>query len=107
MKARSIALCLGLSLVTVCFAASAWEKLSYKPKEGFVPDERTAIAIAVAVWTPIYGEKQIAGEKPYVATLKDGIWTVEGSLPKGWTGGVAIAEIAQSDGRIIAVVHGK
>jgi hypothetical protein len=107
MKARSIALCIGLSLVTACFAASVWEKLSYKPKEGFVPDERTAIAIAVAVWTPIYGEKQIAGEKPYTATLKDGIWTVQGSVPKGWTGGAAIAEISKADGRVIAVIHEK
>jgi hypothetical protein len=107
MKARSIAVGLSLALVTACFAASAWEKLSYKPKEGFVPDERTAIAIAVAVWTPIYGEKQIADEKPYRAALKDGVWTVEGSLPKGALGGVAIAEISKADGRIIAVIHGK
>lgn len=107
MKARAILLCVGLSLATVCFAASAWEKLSYKPKGGFVPDERTAIAIAVAVWTPIYGEKEIADQKPYKASLKDGIWTIEGSLPKDTLGGVAIAEISKADGRIIAVVHEK
>ena len=97
--------CASLAMASVCIAASAWEKLSFKPKDGFVPDERTAIAIAVAVWSPIYGEKQIASEKPYKASLKDGIWTVEGSLPKGMLGGVAIAEIAKSDGRIIAVIH--
>jgi hypothetical protein len=107
MKTRTILLFLNLSFATVCFAASVWEKLSYKPKEGFVPDERTAAAITVAVWTPIYGEKQIASGKPYAAILKEGIWTVEGSSPKGWVGGVAIAEIAQSDGRIIAVVARK
>ncbi len=105
MKARAITICACLAAVSACIAASAWEKLSYKPKNGFVPDERTAIAIAVAVWTPIYGEKQIAGEKPYKARLKDGIWTVEGSLPEGFLGGVAIAEIAKEDGRIIAVIH--
>jgi len=45
-----------------------------KPKAGFVPDEKTAIAIAVAVWTPIYGEKNIQKEKPFKAVLKDGVW---------------------------------
>ncbi len=105
MKVRPFVIYLSLTIVTAGLAASVWQKLSHKPKEGFVPDERTAIAIAIAVWTPIYGEKQIAGEKPYTASLKDGIWTVQGTLPKGWLGGVAIAEISKEDGRVIAVIH--
>ena len=82
---------------------------TYKPKDGYVPDARTAIRIAVAVWEPIYGAKQIAGEKPYHARLgTNGIWTVQGSLPKGdGDGGVAVAEIAKDDGRILRVSHGK
>jgi len=80
---------------------------SYKPKNGYVPDEQTAIAIAVAVWRSIYGEKQIEGEKPYKATLKDGIWTVTGSLPEGYAtvGGTATAEISQDSGCILRVIH--
>src|SRR4051812_11130494 len=31
----------------------------YTPKYGYVPNEATAIAIAVAVWIPIYGEGSI------------------------------------------------
>ena len=77
------------------------------PPQGLVPDAKTAIAIAVAVWTPIYGEKQIASEKPYTVKLANGQWTVTGSLPKGWLGGVAIAVIAKSDGRVLRVSHGK
>jgi hypothetical protein len=61
----------------------------------YVPDEQTAIAIAVAVWIPIYGRKQIESEKPSKATLKNGIWTVTGTLPEGYDGGTAVAEIAQ------------
>ena len=83
------------------------EKHNYKPKEGYVPDEETAIQIAVAVWMPIYGEKQIEGEKPYRAKLNNGIWTVEGTLPDEWVGGVAVVEIAKEDGRILRVSHGK
>src|SRR5437764_401937 len=64
--------------------------------------------IAVAIWEPIYGEDKIASEKPYQARLDTkGVWVVEGSLPKGWLGGVAIAEIAKDDGRILRVSHGK
>lgn len=80
---------------------------SYKPDAGFVPDEETAIAIAVAVWNPIYGKKHIDGEKPFHATLKNGVWSVSGSLPDGWVGGVAEAEISKEDGRILKIIHGK
>lgn len=78
-----------------------------RPPQGLVPDARTAISIAVAVWVPIYGEKQIESERPYRATLADGKWTVTGSLPKGWVGGTAIAVISRSDGQILRVSHGK
>lgn len=75
------------------------------PKNGFVPDEKTAIAIAVAVWSPIYGAEQIQSEKPFTAVLKGGVWHVEGTLPKGTAGGVATADISQKDARIIRVIH--
>jgi hypothetical protein len=77
------------------------------PPAGDVPDAATAIKIAVAVWEPIYGARQIAGEKPYHAALQNGVWTVTGSLPKNTPGGVAIAEIAKNDGRIIRISHSK
>jgi len=77
---------------------------AHEPK-GYVPDEQTAIAIAVAVWTPIYGKAQIENEKPYKARLSNGVWTVMGSLPAGYNGGTAVAEISQADGRILKVIH--
>lgn len=95
-----------LALPMSLFAEQA-QKHNYKPKEGYVPDEETAIKIAVAVWTPIYGKEKIEREKPYRAALIKGIWHVTGSLPEGWVGGVAEAEIDKDDGRIIRVNHGK
>jgi len=70
------------------------------------------VRIAVAVWIPIYGERHIMSEQPFVATLKDSVWTVTGSLPsapKGsvTVGGTAVAKIAQRDGRILFVWHYK
>lgn len=95
-------------MVAVTMAASAQDlPYSYKPAAGYVPDATTAIRIAVAVWEPIYGEKVIASEKPYRATLKNGRWLVESSLPTSIDGGVAIAEISQSNAAVLRISHGK
>jgi hypothetical protein len=83
------------------------------PDRGFVPDEQTAIRIAEAVWIPIYGEKMIASERPFTATLKDDVWSVTGSVtglsdcPRGkvCVGGTAFAKIARRDGTILQVAH--
>ena len=85
---------------------------SYVPPEGYVPDSATAARIAEAVWIPIYGERQIREQRPYVARLHGEVWTVLGSfppLPPGelWQGGVAEAEISKRDGRILRVSHGR
>ncbi|MBB6341948.1 hypothetical protein HNP49_002116 [Pseudomonas fluvialis] len=99
-------LILAFALLNIsAFASDA--KHTVTPENGLVPDAQTAISIAVAVWTPIYGEATIEDEQPYTATLSNGVWTVEGSLPKGWKGGVAIVEISQENGAILRVSHGK
>jgi hypothetical protein len=80
----------------------------YVPPNGFVPDSGTAVRVAVAVWIPIYGASQIRSEQPYVATLKDGVWTVTSTLPRQYNrGGVAMARISKRDGRILFVLHGQ
>ena len=95
-----------LTAIPPCLAEES-QKHSFIPKDGFVPDKETAIRIAEAVWIPIYGAEKINSEKPFKVTLNEGIWTVEGALPEGLKGGVAVAEISQKDGRIIRVSHGK
>jgi hypothetical protein len=79
------------------------------PAAGAVPDARAAVAIAKAILTPIYGE-ELRGEESFHATLKGGLWTVQGTLNCGGQsckGGVAEIEIAKSDGRVILISHGK
>jgi hypothetical protein len=100
---RSLALL--ASSITIAFAEDS--KHTYMPPGGYVPDSRTAIKITVAIWEPIYGAAQLAREKPYHATLRDGVWTVTGSLPERTLGDVAIAEISKQDGRILRVSHFK
>ena len=94
-------------LICVASVAQTPARFSYKPPAGYIPDGATAIRIAVAVWEPIYGQKQIASEAPYSARLKDGVWLVEGHLPKGWVGGVAEIEIAKNTGEILRLSHGQ
>ncbi|MRR07966.1 MAG: hypothetical protein EG828_13750 [Deltaproteobacteria bacterium] len=103
----TVFLCL-LWVVLLCsvHAADA-PKHNYKPGAGYVPDEKTAISIAVAVWGPIYGTEKIEKEKPYSAKLMNGVWHVSGALSNGRVGGVAEAEIQKNDGRIIRISHGK
>src|SRR5437867_417935 len=103
---RTICLSLALLLSPRLVLAQGSAPAGYAPPKGFVPDSATAVRIAVAVWIPIYGERQIMSEQPFVATLKDSVWTVSGTLPRPYNqGGVAMAKIAKRDGRILFVLH--
>jgi hypothetical protein len=100
------------ALIIVTFALGQ----GYKPPSGYVPDSATAVRIAEAVLVPIYGKEHIESERPFTATLKGDIWTVEGTLRcsdgKGGTttecvGGVAVVKISKIDARILYMMHGK
>ena len=79
---------------------------AYIPKSGFVPNKTTAIKIAEAIWLPIYGER-IYKKKPYTVKLENGVWIIEGTLPRNSKGGVPYIEIQKTDGKILKVMHGK
>jgi len=93
--------------IAFTFGCSINKHLGYIPKEGFVPNETSAIKIAEAVWLPIYGEK-VYQNKPYKVKLEKGVWIIEGSLPSEFTqGGVPYIEIQKIDGKIIKLYHSK
>lgn len=100
-----------LSYVAIClmyFTGSAIANGGgYIPKDGFVPREEVAIQIAIAVWTPIYGEEKIENERPFKAVLVDDNWEVRGTLPTGMYGGTAFARISKQNGTILMVTHYK
>jgi hypothetical protein len=90
-------------------SAETREQHSYQPERGFVPDQATAVAIAEAVWLPIYGKETLNKERPFKAILNGDVWTVKGTVHwanKNDKGGIAVAEISRIDGRIIRVSHG-
>jgi hypothetical protein len=85
---------------------------SFTPKDGFVPNAETAVKIAEAVLTPVYGEKQILAERPFQAALAGDVWTVGGTLhcatPNArCNGGTAEVLISKSSGQILHMIHYK
>lgn len=94
------------NIIILCFCLVL--NLFSNSQKDIVPDEKTAIKIAEAVWSPRFG-KDIYKSKPFKATLEnDSIWHVKGTLPKRFTfGGVPHAFISKKDGRIVACFHGK
>lgn len=81
---------------------------SFMPAKGLVPDEGSAIAIATAVATPIYGLKQIDSESPLRADLKGGVWLVIGTMHcNDCEGGTLVVQIKRSNGEILFISHTK
>jgi hypothetical protein len=79
------------------------------PKDGFVPDQRTAVKIAEAVIEPIFGLQSLTNERPLVAKLKGGEWFVNGTAPTNidWRGGVVEVHINKTNGCITFLTHWK
>jgi hypothetical protein len=77
------------------------------------PDESTAVRIAEAVFTPIYGRSLVRAEHPFHARLEGNHWIVNGTLHKPRKsglivmGGTMTAEIDKATGRILDVYHAK
>jgi hypothetical protein len=74
---------------------------------------QAAVAIAKSSWSsiydkirsPAYSKADTARFEPYTATLKDGIWTVQGTIPPGYRGETLVTTVRAVDGfASIAVV---
>jgi NTF2 fold immunity protein len=72
MRATTFLFCL--------FLAAASFGQDVIPKTGYVPDSATALKVAEAVLIPVYGQAKIESQRPFTARLKDGVWTVSGTL---------------------------
>src|SRR5262245_61014477 len=100
-----------LMIATLCLSsASVAQNVPFQnvPKifecnGGVVSDNETAIRIAEAILFPVYGEDAIRGQRPYLVTLKDGKWTVDGTARPGFSGGCFHMVILQTDARIVEI----
>lgn len=97
----------------VCWGATIFAYSFGPPKNGFVPDEKTAVKIAEAILYPIYGEDLIKSEEPFVVHLKKDVWVIEGKpltkvidgAPRPVDGGEVHMEISKKDARVLKVIH--
>jgi len=64
-----------------------------EPKNGYVPDEKTAVKIAEAVLTPIYGKDNMRKAEPFQAISRNGVWTVFSTPKSPFTKGGGTPEI--------------
>ena len=102
----SVPFCLAFAVFMSSTVLADNSKHTFMPEQGYVPDAKTAIKIAEAIWLPIYGER-IYEKKPFVAKLQGEIWVIQGSLSSQMLGGVPTAEISKKTGEILKVSHGK
>jgi|SRR5882762_12847 hypothetical protein len=99
-----------LMLVVATGFSQTTEEASVRPQDGFVPDAKTAVKIGEAVLIPVYGEKQIDSERPFIAKLHGDVWTVAGTLNCGapqCDGGTAVVKISKTSGQILFMTHYK
>ena len=69
----------------------------------FVPDAKTALRIAEAVWEARFGEYIVVKYRPYQVKLEEDVWIIYGTSEDGSIrgGGVPTIKISRENGKII------
>jgi len=80
-------------------------ELSGLPSNGVIPDESTAIAVALAIFNPIWKKEYVEKWAPYHAQLRNNVWTVWGTLKSGSRGGTPQLRINKNDGKVLEIWH--
>jgi len=84
----------------------------FTPRDGFVPTQAVALAVAEAVLIPVYGKSVIDAERPFKAMLKNNVWTITGTVPCDGPpgavcpGGAAELRMSKRTGQILVMTHG-
>jgi hypothetical protein len=99
-------LVLSLGFAAICAAREQPKGGSFRPPTGYIPDKETALTVAIAVLTPIYGKELVDREQPFRVTEKKGVWVITGAPPPA-LGGVAEIHISRQTGEILFLMHSK
>ncbi len=75
------------------------------PANGLIPNEATAVAVAEAVFRPVFGEQETSKFEPYHAQLTADVWTVYGTLKQNSRGGTPMLRIQKTDGKALEIWH--
>jgi|SRR5882724_950677 len=110
---RTTALAIAFAMATQFVIGQSAEPASTQVR---VPDSAAAVTIAEKALSRIYGKRKIEAERPFSASLSKGVWHVGGTLycgkdnrtsgPGECDGGVAMADIRQTDGKVLKTGHG-
>jgi hypothetical protein len=79
MKTQLVSICAAV-LGGVLLGPSKEVEHNYVPKDGYIPNAKTAVRVATAVLEPIFGEDVVDRHIPFRAKLSNGNWTVEGVI---------------------------
>jgi hypothetical protein len=83
--------------------ATKWGQ-SYRPSNGYVPDQKTAIQVAKAILISVYGEVTVKNEETFTASLAGNIWTVKGAV-RPYPSGNAEVKLSKTDGAVLFLTH--
>ena len=96
----------GLTCVLHSYSDLTLRPTNTTPRTLAIPDEATAVAVGTAILRPVYGGL-LWSERPFRATLTNGVWWVRGSLPSGSKGGVAEVYLSQTNSAVLDLFHSK
>jgi hypothetical protein len=102
--AMVITRCFILLAVMICTPCQARSGV-HLPADGIVASEGVAVKIAEAILPVVFTEAEIAKFRPYKAHLKEGVWTVYGTLKRGSRGGTPTVRIQKKDGKVLEIWH--
>jgi hypothetical protein len=72
-----------------------------------LPNRETAARIAEVLLVRVYGRRQIDRQLPLDMAPEAQGWVATGRLKPTQVGGVAVVELARSDGRVVRMTHGR
>jgi len=73
-----------------------------------IKDRQSLIKYAEPILFQTYGKENILKEKPYKISFKNGVWSMDGTLPKQYTvGGTFHIVINARDGKVVKMIHYK
>lgn len=95
---------LGVVLLSVVLLFSGCQSGCQSGSSGARLSETEVLKIAEPAMAKRFPESY-PKHKPYHAELKDGIWTIRGTLPPDVLGGTPEATVRDSDGKLVEVFH--
>ncbi len=96
-----------VTCIVVVFMSAAVGCSNQNPsaRTGSLLSEKQVLAIAIPALNAKMTPEYVSKYKPFSAELRDGVWSVFGSVPGGGPGGTPEAKIRDRDSKVLGVTH--